>query len=163
MSYQSGFCITRHHANCKGSQSYYEKTWYCECSCHSNTETQLEPTPVPADKATTEQRSNMKLQTGTQAAIVAGSRLAIKEGNSELTARDLAIYSANAKGLKYANAYRNYERTILELASAGSWIPDGNETLSLELANPIEGKQAVKLTLTTTVTAMNELYAQTAE
>lgn len=157
MTYQSGFCITRHHHNCKASLSYYDKTWYCECPCHSNTEPQLEPTPVPADQPIVEERNDMKLQTGTQAAIYLGSRLAIKEGNSELTARDLAIYSANAKGLKYANAYRNYERLILELAKAGTWIPDGNETLSLEVIDPIEGKPAVRVSITATA---SELISQ---
>lgn len=30
----SGFCMTRHHATCKYTITYYDKTWTCGCECH---------------------------------------------------------------------------------------------------------------------------------
>ena len=28
-----GFCMTRHHENCKPKITYYDKVWICECEC----------------------------------------------------------------------------------------------------------------------------------
>lgn len=144
MSYQSGFCITKHHHNCPASLSYYEKTWYCECECHGNTKPKLEL--MPANQI--EQRRDMsKLQSKTTEAILAGAQLAIKDGLAELPARKLAVYAAASKGLKYANAFRNYEARILELAKDETWLVVGSQTLTISEADAIDGKPAVRLDL----------------
>jgi hypothetical protein len=28
-----GYCMTGHHASCKPSITYYDRTWVCTCSC----------------------------------------------------------------------------------------------------------------------------------
>jgi hypothetical protein len=145
MAYQSGFCMTRHHASCKASLTYYDKTWYCECECHGNTETKLELKPATQ----IEVKDDMsKLQSKTTDTILAGARLAIQEGLEVLTARELAMKSAHSKGLKYANAFRNYEARILELAKEDTWLVVGSQTLTISEAGELDGKPAIRLTLT---------------
>ena len=30
-----GYCMTGHHASCKPSITYYDRTWTCDCNCQA--------------------------------------------------------------------------------------------------------------------------------
>ena len=159
MSYQSGFCITRHHATCKGSLSYYDKTWFCECECHSGTQPELTPALnetklelIPADQ---QQRSEMsKSQSKTNEVIFEAASRAIKAGHQVADIKGLAKLAAEIKGATYANAIRNYQAKIRELAAGDAWLMGATGTITLKLTTLSDGEPGVELTLATAPAAI---------